>query len=658
MSEAVQIDNNSINMDDLSELTPTKTIETMKSKNIIMNAILLGIQRAINRRGKEYNIPSSIRENILNEVQSGGGPIFSALKTAKNIYNYKKTASKQLEKMGVDKKTAKALRSASSLKDVRNIGIKSLKRFGNVPPPKPESFGKRTLKNIKLKLGLIKEEPETLTKEDLKRIGIEGLKRMGIVKRLGISEDQLRNMDSISPDTIKKMGKQLAIQKLRNTGVLNKLGMSEEELNTMNISQIKQIGKQLAVDKLKKSGFLKKLGMTEEQIQNATSNDIKRAGIERLKQLGMRTGITSEGINNVLSPDNPDFQKDTGPLVAIKIFSNVKNMYVGLIKKIIIVSDFFASKIIDYATQGALNTPITELTANTNKRVLILAAYLREVANNPEQLKAIGEISEALGVMGIEFIDTIKPSIDKIIDKLIDASQQVGSKSAFGAIQTFFSIASSIVAAVPGIGGIVDLLVSIAMAFNSVMRVVRTFVESNSDAVVDASEAAGKTVGTVRKNTGKIMGMVDRLKQSIPTGVPTQEDLKESIPTGVPIQEDEYLNEYMPTGVPIQEDEYLNEYMPTALPIQEDEYLNEYMPTALPIQEDDLPIANKIKTSYEQQNGGANLNRHYISRRNSTKMSKSRKRIENSVFRFKNLNEKGKYSCHNHSSRTRKCIHY
>lgn len=588
MSEDVSINNNSINMNELSELSPVKSIETMKAKNIIMNAILIGIQNAINRRGEQYNVPASVRQNMINEVQSGGGPLFSAVKTSGDVYNYKKSAVNQLEKLGVDKKTTKELQKASSLNDVRNIGIKSLKRFGNVPPP-PESFGSRNLKKIKQGLGLIKEEPETLTKEDLKHIGIEGLKRLGVTKLLGITEDQLRNIDTISPENIKKLGKQVAIKKLKNTGVLNKLGITEDELKTMNISQIKQLGKQLVMNKLTDSGLLNKIGISEDQIKNMSREDIKRIGIDKLNQLGQRTGITMEGINNILSPDNPDFQKSTGALAASKLFSNAKNMSIGLVKKIIIVSDFFASKIIDFATQGALNVPISELTSNTNRRVLILAAYLREVANNPEQLKAIQEISEALGVMGIELMDAIKPSVDKVIDKLIYASQEVGSKSAFGAVQTFFTIASSMVAAVPGIGGVVDLLVSIAMAFNSFMRVVRTFIETNSDAAVDSAEIAGKTVGIVRKDANKIMSMVERLKQSVPT-----------------------------------------------------------IPTAVPIEGDELPIASIVKPD-EQQRGG----KHY-----SNKMAKSRRRIENSVHRFKKANGTDKHTCYNHCSRTRKYIHY
>lgn len=541
-----------------SELSPDKMIETSRAKNIIMNAILIGIQRAINRVGKENNIPPSVTMNMVKEAQQGGGPVFSALKTAGDVYNYKKTAAKQLEKLGLDRETAQQLRSASSLEDIKNIGVKRLKKFGNVPPPPSQGFGASPFKGFKQRVGLEKKEPETLSKDDLRRIGVEGLKKTGLTKRLGITDEQLNKVDSISPDKIKELGKQAIIKKLKETGMLDKIGMNEQELESLDIAQLKMLAKE--------------------------------ASMEKLNQMGFNPAGLKEDFYKTLSPDNPDYQMDTGPLAVSKMAANAKNMYVGGIKKLIIAADFFASKIIDAATQGALNTPISELTAKTNNRVLVLAAYLRELANNPEQLKAIEEISEALGVMGIEFIDTIKPSIDKIVDKLIESSQEVGSRAASGGMKTFIAIGSSIIAEVPGVGGVVDMIISIAIGFNSFMRVVRTFIESNSEVAVDSAEAAGKTIGTVRRNTNRIMGMVENLKNAIPTAIP------------------------------------------------------------VPTEGENLPISYPVQNTQTQAGG-----KKYS---NSYRMAKSRKRIENSVLRFKNLNGEKKYNCHTHCSRTRKNIYY
>jgi len=133
------------------------------------------------------------------------------------------------------------------------------------------------------------------------------------------------------------------------------------------------------------------------------------------------------------------------------------------------------------------------------------------------------------------------------------------------------------------------------MGFNSFMRVVRTFTESNSEAAIDGAEALGKTVGTVRKNSSKIMRMIDKIKQGIPNG-------------------DEIIR-------PMQEG---GENIPFALPVdgeRESDYIG----------------------GYRKSNS-------------NNKFTRSRKRIENSFRRFKNLNNSVNYKQYHQSYRTRKHI--
>ena len=141
----------------------------------------------------------------------------------------------------------------------------------------------------------------------------------------------------------------------------------------------------------------------------------------------------------------------------------------------------------------------------------------------------------------------------------------------------------------------VDLIVSIAMGFNSFMRVVRTFTESNSEVVVEGAELVGKTIGTVRKNSSKLMGMIDNLKQGIPNG-------------------DEISR-------PIQEG---GENIRFALPVDGER---------------------------EVDNIGG-----YRKSNSNNKFTRSRKRIENSFRRFKNLNNSVNYKQYHQTYRTRKHI--
>lgn len=421
----------------------------------------------------------------------------------------------KLKTIGLDTQTTNLLRNAKSVDDLKRIGIDKLKKFG-----------------------ITEQQLNTLNKEQLKKIGIDKLKQIGVLDKMGLTQDQLMTM---KPSELAKLGS----EKLKQSGT----------------------------EKLKSMGALDKLGLTEEQFKSLDRNQIKQLSTDKLKQLGERVGITNDELERLKDPNNPDYQKGVVSLVASKTFSNVKTMYITFIKKIIIVTDYFVSRIIDYVTNDTFNTPVNELTQNTNKRVLALAAYLRAVSNNPEQMEAIREISEALGDLGIEFIDSIRPAIDKMVDKLSETSEKVASQAASGAMKTFVAISTSLIAEVPGVGGVVDLIISFAIGFNSIMRVVRTFVSNNSSLFEYGADAFNNSIQTVQRNSGRLMNGINKFKEGMSTNLPN-----------------------------------------------------------------------------ESMTGG------YI-KSNSNKMAKSRKRIEFSVHKFKELNSHSKNK-HYHHSRTKKHVHY
>lgn len=503
----------SVNQIEENELKLGETVNAIK---ILSTAVLLGVQRTIDRYGDKHNIPPSLRRQLISGIQKGGQSLMNNLSTAKSIYDIKKAIDEKLKSIGIDRQTINLLKNAKSIDDLKRIGIDKLKKFG-----------------------ITEQQLNTLNNDQLKKIGFDKLKQIGVLDKMGLTQEQLMNM---RPSELRNLGS----EKLKQSGT----------------------------EKLKSMGVLDKVGLTEEQFKSLDRNQIKQLGTDKLKQLGEKVGITSDELERLKTPDNPDNEKGIVSLVASKTFSNVKTMYIAFIKKIIIVTDFFISRIIDYVTHDTLNTPVNELTANTNKRVLVLAAYLRAVANNPEQIEAIREISEALGVLGIEFVDSIRPAIDKMVDKLSETSERVASQAASGAMKTFIAISTSLIAEVPGVGGVVDLIISFAIGFNSIMRVVRTFVSNNSSLFEYGADALNNSIQTVKRNSGRLTSGINKFKEGMSTNL-----------------------------------------------------------------------------SNEPMTGG------YI-KSNSNKMSKSRKRIEFSVHKFKDLNNHTHDKQHYRHSRTKKYVHY
>lgn len=331
---------------------------------------------------------------------------------------------------------------------------------------------------------------------------------------------------------------------------------------------------------LKKQGTEKMAQLN--QLKSKKLAELNQLKSEKLKEIGQKVGLSESDLDRINSSDNPDNEKGIVSLIASKTFTNAKTLSVAFIKKIIITSDYFASKIIDYVTQDTLNIPVNELTAKTNTRVLALAIYLRAIANDPQQLQAISEISEALGTIGIEFIDSMRPAIDKMVDKLSETSERVASQASSGAMKTFVAIASSLIAEIPGLGGVIDMIISIAIGFNSFMRVVRTLVTNNSELAVYGAEALNKSIEGVKKGTAKLNEGINKLKMNIPTTAPSPQLIRST------------------------------------------------------------PMS-----------GG-----YHTQKSNSNRMYKSRKRIENSVLRFKLLNNNNNRRNYLHHSRTKKYIHY
>lgn len=95
-------------------------------------------------------------------------------------------------------------------------------------------------------------------------------------------------------------------------------------------------------------------------------------------------------------------------------------------------------------------------------------------------------------------------------DKLINTLKQSASQAAGGAMN-IIAISASIIAEVPGVGGIVDLIISLAIGFNSVMKVVRTFTENNADVVVEGAKATKKSIDVLSRGKEELSSSINKL---------------------------------------------------------------------------------------------------------------------------------------------------
>jgi|MDSZ01.3.fsa_nt_gb hypothetical protein len=190
-----------------------------------------------------------------------------------------------------------------------------------------------------------------------------------------------------------------------------------------------------------------------------------------------------------------------------------------VLKKWLYLSEVFVNKLINntlkYTNDDLVNKPWDQLLPEFNEKIVILAATLNELANNPATKEAIKEIAEALSISAIELIDAIEPSVMQVINRSVSMGEEIGDKSARGAMNTAIAFAQALIAEVPYIGGIIDFVIAIGKAFNTVGSIFRVYTERSSDISIEAAEGVKKEADTVERAEKRITKAVDNAQKKI-----------------------------------------------------------------------------------------------------------------------------------------------
>ena len=195
----------------------------------------------------------------------------------------------------------------------------------------------------------------------------------------------------------------------------------------------------------------------------------------------------NKGLNSDIGTINDDKEEDN---TAAKVTKSI-------IKKIIVSTDFFVTKILDSLTNNALKDP--NYTNTANERIKVFAEYLQQLSKNEEQRKQIRQISKELSMIGVEIIDSAVPGITKMLNKIIDTIERVSSQAAEGGMRTFIGVSSSVIGQIPVLGGIINLLVSFGMAFNTATKVFKTFTSNSTEVAENAADVIHKGTKPVKR---------------------------------------------------------------------------------------------------------------------------------------------------------------
>jgi uncharacterized protein YneF (UPF0154 family) len=200
--------------------------------------------------------------------------------------------------------------------------------------------------------------------------------------------------------------------------------------------------------------------------------------------------------------------------------NNAKNMGIAILKTGVKWSEEFINEMLNLSMdlsgeKNILDTPIDELSPELNKKVLLLAAILKELSENPATKEAVREIAEAIGTSLIEIMEEIKPELDKVSDEAVEMVDQVAVKSARGAMATGVSVAQAVLAEIPWIGGLIDFFLALGKGFNAFMEVGRTFSDKGGELAISNAKVIKGTEDSVNEGIERIKASVEKAKKTL-----------------------------------------------------------------------------------------------------------------------------------------------
>jgi len=276
--------------------------------------------------------------------------------------------------------------------------------------------------------------------------------------------------------------------------------------------------------------------VTAQKTQNggSSSEEAKKIIIQANKLLKMIGGATEKinaitGIGDGIKDDLSSLG-DVASDYASEIFSKTKDLTVAGLKTGIQWYGNILSNLIDMGMEMTgekriLDTPINQLSPDLNKKVLLLAGVLKEISANPATKQAVKEIAQAIAITIVEILKEIQPQVNKVTDQAIEMMEEVSEKLVTGATGTGITVAQAFISAIPLVGGIINLMIAIAKAFNTLMMTFKVFIDKSSPMVLTAAHTVKNTEDTALQGKNRIMGAVDNaaniMKQETQTPTPT-----------------------------------------------------------------------------------------------------------------------------------------
>jgi hypothetical protein len=144
---------------------------------------------------------------------------------------------------------------------------------------------------------------------------------------------------------------------------------------------------------------------------------------------------------------------------------------------------------------------------------------IKQMTRDPAVQAALREWVEEMGVLNIQLVDMAKPTIDRLITEIVDATNDAAVKATQGIISTSFNIVEAAIAEIPVAGGVIDLVLDFMRGFNAATQAAGPIVEFSTEAFFTALRTVFTTLAIVKEKSEDIQRAVNKVQGAVNEGI-------------------------------------------------------------------------------------------------------------------------------------------
>lgn len=179
-----------------------------------------------------------------------------------------------------------------------------------------------------------------------------------------------------------------------------------------------------------------------------------------------------------------------------------------------VASDLIQNAIDRIIPVDLLDKPYSQINPELTAQVQNLGENLKLIAQDPEARAAVQNLAKAAADVGLEAVDAVTPQINRLVNKVWEVANRVGTKSVRNAMNIGLSMLITAISGVPVVGGVVVGSLEAGNIFNKIVETGSEAVSGFMSIASDATKAQNILADSIGKSETKLVKPIEQAKQA------------------------------------------------------------------------------------------------------------------------------------------------